>query len=628
MRAGVLTALLLFAGIAATGAAVAALFVSDPPALLHCRLPATPRHELGQTTFVSDASGRTLGTVPSPRNREPVPLARMSPWLSRATVAVEDRRFWTRETPIDAVAIVRAAAANYSAGKTVQGGSTLTQQLARDLYLPKPAPTLSRKLKEACLAAQLEQRDNKRTIIGDYLNDVYYGHNAYGVQAAAETYFSRPASRLALTQAALIAGLPQAPTVYDPLRHPGPARRRRNEVLAALLDAGEISPARYRLDAGRPLGLNPGSRYATATGQPFFAYATRELQELVGRRTAEHGGLHVNTTLDPRLQRLAAKAIGTWLGKPGDPAAAVVAMTPGTGAIRAMAVNAPGHRSMAFNLATQSRRQAGSTFKLFTLTAAMEHGIPLNSVWNGPPSLTIPDPICMNTNGPWDVHNFADEESGTMSLLQATANSVNTIFAQIVTKVGPQKIVDVARKMGVRSPLVPVCSITLGPEGVSPLDMTDAFATVAAGGIQHDPEALRRSTPGTRVLSSDVASKVTYALSGVIKAGTGTAAALGRPAAGKTGTAESFEDAWFCGFVPQLAACVWVGYPQAEIPLTNLDGFGQVTGGSIPARIWHDFMAPALHGVPVKPLPGPPAAALKVRPGPTATPTPAPLYAH
>jgi penicillin-binding protein 1A len=627
----VLTAAILIAGVTAAGAAVAALFVSDPPALLHCRLPATPRRALGNTTFVSDESGDALGAVPSTRNREPVPLARMSPWLAKATVAIEDRRFWTRETAIDAVAIVRAAAANYSAGKTVQGGSTLTQQLARDLYLPTPAPTLSRKLKEACLAAQLEQRDSKRTIIGDYLNDVYYGQNAYGVEAAARTYFSEPARRLTLAQAALIAGLPQAPTVYDPLQHPGLARRRRNEVLGALRDSGEVSPARYRIASRSRLGLHAGTRYSAAHGQPFFAYSTRELERRFGRKKAEHGGLKVDTTLDPRLQRLATQAIGNWLGKPGEPAAAVVAMTPGTGAIRAMAVNAPGHHSMAFNLATQSRRQAGSTFKLFTLTAAMEDGIPLNSVWNGPPSLTIPDPICMNSDGPWDVHNFADEESGTMSLLQATANSVNTIYAQIVTKVGPEKVVDVARAMGVQSPLVPVCSITLGPEGVSPLDMTDAFATVAAGGIHHAPEAIQSvngrpiaAPAGNRVLTPAVASKVTYALSGVIKDGTGTAAALDRPAAGKTGTAESFEDAWFCGFVPQLAACVWVGYPQAEIPLENLDGFGQVVGGSIPARIWHDFMAPALHGEPVKPLPAPPASALKSVP-PAATPTPSPL---
>jgi penicillin-binding protein 1A len=616
----VLTTAVLLVAVAGAGVAVAALFVSDPPALLGCTLPpAPPQHS---TTFVDDDTGQPLGAVPSPRNREPVPLASMSPWLAKATVAVEDRRFWTRDTAIDAVGIARAAIANSRAGKTVEGGSTLTQQLARDLYLPKPAATLSRKLKEACLAAQLEQRDSKRTILSDYLNDVYYGQNAYGVQAAAETYFSKPASRLTLAQAALLAGLPQAPTVYDPLQHPSLAKRRRNEVLGALLHSRAISPARYRIASGGPLGLRPGTRYTAAKGQPFFAYATRELKH----RAA---GKQVRTTLDLRLQRLAAKAIRNWLGKPGEPAAAVVAMTPGTGAIRAMAVNAPGHHSMAFNLATQSRRQAGSTFKLFTLTAAMEAGIPLTSVWNGPPSLTIDDPICMNADGPWDVHNFADEESGTMSLLQATANSVNTIYAQIVTKVGPGKVVDVARELGVRSPLVPVCSITLGPEGVSPLDMTDAFATVAAGGVHHAPEALAaRQSPGRRVLPKDVASKVTYALSGVIEDGTGTAAALGRPAAGKTGTAESFEDAWFCGFVPQLAACVWVGYPQAELPLENLDGFGEVTGGSIPARIWHDFMAPALHGVPVKPLPAPPPDDLKpVAPAPSATPAP-PLLAH
>jgi penicillin-binding protein 1A len=431
--------------------------------------------------------------------------------------------------------------------------------------------------------------------------------------------------------------------VYDPIENPAAARHRRNEVLKALLESKEISPARYRIATRAPLRLHPGTRYSGASGDPFFEYGVRELQQRFGRKQAEHGGLQVDTTLDQRLEQLATKAIGNWLGKPGDPAAAIVAMTPGTGAIRAMAVNAPGHGSMAFNLATQSRRQAGSTFKLFTLTAAMEDGIALNSVWNGPPSLKIPEPICMNADGPWDVHNFADEESGTMSLLQATANSVNTIYAQIVTRVGPEKVVDVARAMGVQSPLVPVCSITLGPEGVSPLDMTDAFATVAAGGVHHAPEALARvngsplaNRPGNRVLTKDVASKVTYALSGVIKDGTGTAAALDRPAAGKTGTAESFEDAGFCGFVPQLAACVWVGYPQAEIPLENLDGFGEVVGGSIPARIWHDFMAPALHGVPVKPLPSPPASALKaggVQPAPSVTPSPLvptapPLTAH
>jgi penicillin-binding protein 1A len=216
------------------------------------------------------------------------------------------------------------------------------------------------------------------------------------------------------------------------------------------------------------------------------------------------------------------------------------------------------------------------------------------------------------------VHNYADEAHGTMSLLQATAFSVNTIYAQVVLKVSPQAVVDVAHRMGIQSPLEPVCSIALGPEGVSPLEMTDAFATLAARGIHHSASSLAQvsATDGTslfsasenqgdRALSASVVDRVTYALSGVIRAGTGTAADIGRPAAGKTGTAESFKDAWFCGFVPQLATCVWVGYPQAEIPLGTVDGFAQVVGGSVPARIWHDFMSAALVGTPAKPLPTP-----------------------
>jgi membrane peptidoglycan carboxypeptidase len=214
------------------------------------------------------------------------------------------------------------------------------------------------------------------------------------------------------------------------------------------------------------------------------------------------------------------------------------------------------------------------------------------------------------------VHNFADESTGTMTLQQAIAHSVNTIFAQVVMRVGPRRVVAVAHRMGIRSPLKPVCSITLGPEGVSPLEMTRAFATLATGGVRHDATVLRRVATangavvsrqrrfGKRVLTRRVAERVTEALTGVVRAGTGRAADPGRPAAGKTGTAEDFKDAWFCGYVPQLAACVWIGYPQAEIPMHNLDGFAQVVGGSVPARIWHDFMVGALRGLPVQPLPG------------------------
>ena len=636
-----LVCLVAWLAVAGAGWALAVLFVDDPPALLGCDLDSAHARALGRNSFIEAAGGVRLGTVPSTWNREPVPLARMSPWLAKATVAIEDRRFWTRHSALDVQAIIRAAIANFHARRTVQGGSTLAQQLARDRYLRSPTPTLARKLEEACLAAQLESRLPKRLILESYLNQVYYGHHAYGVQAAAETYFSRPARRLTLTQAALLAGLPQAPSVYDPLDRPAIARRRRDEVLAALRTSGDIAASRYRTAVHSPVRLRPSARYTAAVAQPFFEYSRRELVRRVGRWRARHGGLRVLTTLDPRLQTLAAHAVDRWLGRPSDPAAVVVAIAPATGAIRAMTVVAPRHHGLKFNLASQSLRQAGSTFKAFALTAAMEAGIPLGSVWQGPSSLTIPNRRCLNASGAWVVHNFADEAHGTMTLLQATAHSVNTIYAQVVMRVGPERVVDAAHRMGIESPLEPVCSITLGPEGVSPLEMTDAFATLAARGIHHPPHALARVATadgtvvtgpprrGTRALSTDVADRVTYALAGVVRAGTGTAAALGRPAAGKTGTAEGFKDAWFCGYVPQLATCVWVGYPQAELPLLNLDGFPQVVGGSIPARIWHDFMAPALRNTPIRPLPAPsltqlgPAAQTVTAPPATATQPPA-----
>jgi penicillin-binding protein 1A len=246
------------------------------------------------------------------------------------------------------------------------------------------------------------------------------------------------------------------------------------------------------------------------------------------------------------------------------------------------------------------------------LATAILHGISLYSSFSGPPSLIIPDRRCYGPQGPWDVHNYADESAGYMNLLSATANSVNTIFAQLVAKVGPQNVVPVAHRMGITTPLQPVCSITLGTQPVNPLEMTDAYATLAAHGVHHEPQAFelvrapdgrvlgRLGAPGTQAIPSSVADQVTYALEGVVEHGTGTAAALDRPVAGKTGTAENYQDAWFCGYVPQLATCVWVGYPKAEIPLDNVEGVGAVFGGSLPAEIWHRFMAAATAGMHVE----------------------------
>ena len=488
---------IVVAGAATAGAAIA--FWADPDALGACAQPPLTPQVAARTSLLYAGDGALLGAVPAPSHREPVALGAMSHWLPEATVAIEDRRFW-RHGAFDYEGIARAALADLEAGRTAQGASTITQQLVRDRDLAGERMTVGRKLREACLAVQLERTWPKRRILEAYLDDVFYGEHAYGAQAAAQTFFGRPARELTLAQAALLAGLPQAPSQLDPLRHPAAARARRNAVLAALRSVGAISAARDHALAAEPLGLRPGRRYRAVAAPAFFGAAVRSLVARDGAGIARRGGLRVRTTLDPRLEGRANAALRTWLGAASDPAGALVAIDPGTGAVRAMATTAP---DMPFNLAGDARRQAGSAFKVFTLAAALEAGIPLDSVWNGPPSLTIPDRRCLNATGAWTVHNFADEGSGTMTLAQAIAQSVNTIFAQVAVRVGPARIVAVAHRMGVRSPLTPVCSITLGPEGVSPLEMTSAFATLAAGGVRHTPTMLEqvRRPDGTVIAS-------------------------------------------------------------------------------------------------------------------------------
>ena len=603
----ILVGLLAVVAVSVTGYAAVSAVESD------CSLASARPRPLGSTSFVEAADGTSLGAIASPVHREPVPLGSISPWLGDATVAIEDRRFWLHGA-LDPVGILRAAVADIRAGHVVEGGSTITQQLARNLYFDTGARlTLGGKIQETCLALSLARSMSKDQILAAYLNRVYYGNDAYGAEAAARTYFSRPASRLSLPQAALLAGLPQAPSAYDPMARPAAARARRNEVLAAMLSTGAISSRQYQTSSATPLGLEPGGRYHRIRALPFVRYVESRLERSLPERRLEGGGLTIHTTLDPGLERIANHVLRARLPSSSDPAAALVAIDPRTGAIRAMAARTPGGR-LVFDLPAQARREAGSAFKPFTLVAALEDGISLGSVWHGPPSLTIPDPRCEGAEGPWQVSNYADESAGTMTLKDAIAHSVNTIFAQVVVAVGPDRVAAVAHRMGITTRLQPVCSITLGSQPVTPLEMTDAYGTLAARGVRHAPTALGAVTwnggklPAPRArarqaVPAGIAAQATDALEGVIQDGTGTAAAIGRPAAGKTGTAESFEDAWFCGYVPQLATCVWVGYPQAEIPLVNVEGFPEVFGGSIPALTWHDFMQAALTGVPERPFP-------------------------
>lgn len=623
-------------------------------------LPATPPPL--QTTYVYDRHGNLLTTLHSTVDRTIIPLEQMPRSLREAVIASEDQDFY-RHPGFDPIGILRAAWTDLVLRKTVQGGSTITQQLVKNVYAgtyetdPEtgeqvyvvPPRTLGQKVREVLLAIKLEQELSKDEILARYLNTVYFGHGAYGVQAAAQTYWSKDASELTLLESVTLAGVIPGPSLYDPILHPEDARARRNHVLDRMVAEGYLDPARAAALKAKPVRTHPlvtAEVWDRRLGY-FLDYTRRSLVEAFGEARVLGGGLRVTTTLDRRMQEAAEAATERYLPEPDDPEAALVAIDPRTGAVRAMVGGRNWNRSKV-NLATGdggTGRHAGSAFKVFTLVAALEDRISLSSRWRGPATITIPDRRCYTEGRPWTLSNASDSEAGTFTLLQATAHSVNTVYAQLVTVVGPEAVVDVAHRMGIESPLDPVCSITLGTQEVTPLEMTRAYATLAARGVRHDAtpllevadptgEVLRRiDRRGQQVLRPNDADLATYALRTVITSGTGTRANIGRPAAGKTGTAQEYVDAWFCGYTPQLAACVWVGYPQGQIPLVNVHGFPAVFGGTIPALIWHDFMVEALAGQPVLDFHepsfegytgGPPTPVPAPSPSPTQSPTPTP----
>ena len=437
-------------------------FTGQQILLSQCTLKDLRPLALGENSFLYTDHGQLLGVVPSATNRQLLPLYKIAPSLPQATVAIEDARFW-QHGALDYRGIVRALYQDIAHGQVVQGGSTITQELVRNLYIGNPQRTISRKVKEACLAEKWFAKHTRKQILTDYLNEVFYGRHAYGAQAAARTYFSKPASKLTLVQAALLAGLPQAPTVFDPLSNPRAARARRNEVLHAMWKNGYINARQLRKSTRKGLQLRPGHLYSELHQPNFFGWATQQLGNRFGQKQVELGGLKVTTTLDPRLQALATHAVTDVLHTSTDPAAAVVAIDPRTGDVKAMVDYLPSGRAMQFNLATQAHRSTGSSFKPITLATALTEGDSLESTFYGPPEIFITDPACATNNGPWDVHNFADETAGTMSLLDATANSVNTIFAQLISKAGVRQ----CRR-----------------DGAAPRDHRDAWRPVLQAGVR------------------------------------------------------------------------------------------------------------------------------------------------
>ena len=574
-----------------------------------CDLSALRPVRQGNSSLVYGANGSLIGVLPAIENRTAVARGAISPWMPKATVAIEDRRFY-KHGGIDPIGILRALVADLSAGRLVQGGSTITQELVRNLYLSRDK-TLQRKVVEACLAVKLARVWSKDRILTAYLNDVYYGNHAYGIEAAAETYFSVPASGLSLEQAAVLAGLPQAPSYYDPLHNPAAALGRRDEVLAALRRSGDIGQARYTAAVhDRSLHLRPSPAYASR--EPYFVgYVENLLEQAYGAATVRTGGLRIYTTIRPRLQRAAVQALSHVVYARRDPAAAIVSVDPATGAIRAMAAVTPATTGNEFNLATTAERQAGSTFKPIGLAAAVEQG--MNPWATRYLSAPFYDPALQ-----WRVRTYDGAYAGPETVAAATIHSDNTVYARLALDVGPAAIVAMAHELGVQTQLQATPSLALGTGAVTPLDMASVYATLAAGGVYSKPLAIRRvafadgkvdagwgQPQRERVVPDWVAATVTRVLQENMLHGTGTGAHVpGRVDAGKTGTTDNYADAWFCGYTPSLEATVWIGYPQAEKPMLDVHG-SAVSGPTLPATAWRLFMERALAGSAADAFPAP-----------------------
>ncbi len=603
-RHGVRSRILLAAGVIATVAVIAVLSVAGYVFAVAAGAPDLNElkpDDKGQLSVVYAADGSKLGFIQSDTLRRVRPWSEIPVGLRRATVAIEDERFYEHDG-VDINAIVRAGIANLESGETVQGGSTITQQLVRALYIKDPKRNFKRKIREAKLASELEKKRSKTWILKEYLNSVPYGtvngRTAIGVEAAAVTFFDKHVSRLKLYQSALLAGLPQAPSQYNPFRNPQAAIERRNDVLEKMVENGYITRDEYERAASRGLGLKLGQRYVQRREPYFFDYVQEKLIERYGLGPVRAGGLRIHTTIDPVMQDQAREAINSYYGDPAGPSSAIVAVDPRNGKIRAMASSGT-YGERRFNLAAQGHRQPGSAFKTFVLTAAVLKGVDPDSTSYTSKPLAINDP----EYGEWNVRTFGDSYIGTVSLTRATLSSDNTVYAQLILDLGPEEVCKTAKLLGITTKLDCYPAEGLGglTRGVTTLEMANAYATLAAGGVRRRATGIARvqfpdgkseklgNPEGKRVMTDGQAYEVTKILKMNVTSGTGTSANYGCPAAGKTGTTDEGKDAWFVGYTPQLSAAVWVGYPDAGIAMPGAQG------GTYAAPVWHAFMLPA-HG--------------------------------
>jgi penicillin-binding protein 1A len=589
-----------------------------------------------QSSVLLDDFGHQIGIL-SQHNRVIVVPNQIPEIVKEAVISIEDKRFDTN-SGIDIRGIVRAFIADIRHKGNVQGASTIEQQFIKNALQAQSHRTILEKLREAALAYQLSHKWSKQKIITAYLNTIYFGNGAYGIESAAQTYFGHdvnhlgcgtPNHQLCVEQlqpweAALLAGVIQSPTAYDPANHPVAARSRRDLVLRQMLAQGYLTPSVYaesiRQALPAPKQVQPSSEQ-TIEGIDagyFTSWVQQQVIERYGAPRAFDGGLRIKTTLDMELQRAAEAAVGNYLANPGGPTASIVAIENSTGEVRAM-VGGRNYQESAFNLATEGERQPGSSFKAFDLAAALEAGISPESVWTSKQKVFLVP--AAHGKEKFVVHNDEGAYSGSNTLTGATAFSDNSIYAEVGLKVGTRRIALLAHRMGITTPLSTNPAMTIGglTVGVTPMDMAHAYETIAHGGQRvsgtlaetgapvgiQEVEAGGRPLPdgarrdinqvrAQRVLPASIAATETSMLEGVLQYGTGRAAAIGQFAAGKTGTTSNYGDAWFVGWDSKYTVAVWVGYPTKLVPMST-DFNGQpVLGGTFPALIWHDFMTAAL----------------------------------
>ena len=582
---------------------------------------------LSQRSVVLAADGSLLAVLHREENRASVPLEQVPQVVVDAVLAIEDRQFYDHGG-MNLRATGRALATNVSAGDVLQGGSTITQQLVKNALLT-PKQDLRRKLEEAVLAIRLEDQMTKDQILERYLNTVYFGNGAYGVQAAAEMYFGVDAEDLDQGQAALLAGLIRNPIGYDPFTAPELAQERRDLVVDRLVAEGLADEEAAASIREAPVPTERRNLDLLPKPEDYFVEEVTQrllddprLGETPNERYSSlfRGGLTIKTTLDPRLQTIAEQAVAEIVPEGQDEfTASVVSVEPGTGAVRAL-VGGRGFETDKYNIATQGvGQQPGSSFKPFVLAAAFEQGISPRATIDGRGPCQFDNPG--GFPDPYEVENFEGSAGGVLDLTSATRSSVNCAYVRLGKIVGLDKVVETAARLGITTALEPDLSLPLGSREVLPIDMAGAYAAFAADGMHHQPYLVEEvvdqqgeilmsgATEGVQAISPSTAHQVTGVLEGVVSGGTATRARFAdrRPAAGKTGTTSAYSDAWFVGYVPQLATAVWMGSPEGNLEMTNVGGV-RVTGGSYPARIWQAFMGPALEGQEAMDFPAPPPA--------------------